>query len=158
MECLNSAFITEMFYINFNVLMSGFNIVNSTYFSSEVVNYMRERQWDQQCFCQSCGNLVSTGKRSKSVATKRPCIWISSSSAIPILLVWLMCLSHKVLCALKKCFVNVFKKSYKIIIASSHWSLRNPYLFWWNVNVPYKYSLGIYIFLTQSKHLKILLN
>ena len=44
MECLNSAFITEMFYINFNVLMSGFNIVNSTYFSSEVVNYMRERQ------------------------------------------------------------------------------------------------------------------
>ena len=42
MRCVTSVFITQIFYINFTSLMSGFDFVNFPCFNSEVINSTRE--------------------------------------------------------------------------------------------------------------------
>ena len=61
MRCVTSAFITQIFYVNFNVLVPDFNIVNFPCFNSKNVISTREGEINS-AFARFCDNLVSAGK------------------------------------------------------------------------------------------------
>ena len=136
-RCVTSVFITQIFYVNFNGPVPGFNIVNFPCFNSKVVNSTREREWDQWCFCQSCGNLVSAGKYDLNLWLHRDHVFESV-----LLVQYLFYYFDWCVCPIRYS-VHLSAQNYNCLISLVFQkSVKYMYLFnlvWWNVNIPYNW-------------------